>query len=719
MEHPQTSTMSIDVSKDAKAYKKRYEELGEIGSGASSIVRLCKDRITGEELAVKIMSRENTPMDEEKFGSEISIMRALNHPHIMGVKDVYKTETHIRVVMELATGGELFDRICDQNSFEEKQAQKLAKDLFGALAYMHSKGVAHRDLKPENILYLNEKEDSPVKIADFGFAKMSGKGKKGRRRRMNTQLGTQGYSAPEVFSGGEYTEKCDVWSMGVVIHILLCGLPPFIEIDENEIDEAFNCPFWVYVNQMINDPEKLKLEFHPQLWGHVSKSAKDFLRKLFVIDPDLRPSAEDLLKHEWMSSTFKTNNLKTTVAHLRRFKQDKTISSTIDETKVESDKKIENPESPQKKKEESNNMTAPPPTPNSTLSCGVANEIRTWGEEKVEKWISSLGASPKWKKYGDIIKKEGVDGVSLLHANDEVLIDIGFSRLHARVVCGEIQSITEAASKLEEKQLLPSPLKIDSHGTAYAVNAGVDQVLVYDGPGYEHKRIGRLGKGSVVHSLAEEKSGWIKHRLGWSPRKDQSQKVLLSRVLPLNKKKDVEKSGKKVLRFSESSVDVSKQLFSGMLMKRSKHLRGWFRRFFVLYPDRILYYRPGATEARGVIHLAVVKAVTVVGKYQLNIVAGTKTVALKAGSKADRFDWIEKIQDARIQLRTRKNVRFMSPSSRELKSMEKLAQHATRSRRESEAVASLQKHQHYRSPSSHLSVHSPDNKSRQTRVKSY
>eukprot|EP00954_Amorphochlora_amoebiformis_P026639 1380527-Amorphochlora_amoeboformis.AAC.1 len=195
------------------------------GSGASSVVRLCTERATGKEFAVKvypgqkpmvvlvlqaekypgvecemlqylpalqIMSRKQTMMDEGKFASEIGIMRALNHPHIMGVQDVYKTKMKIKVVMELATGGELFERICDQNNFEEKQAQKLAGDLFKALAYMHSKGVAHRDLKPENILFLDESEDSPVKIADFGFAKMSGG--KGGRRRMNTALGTQGYS---------------------------------------------------------------------------------------------------------------------------------------------------------------------------------------------------------------------------------------------------------------------------------------------------------------------------------------------------------------------------------------------------------------------------------------------------------------------------------------------------------------------------------------------
>ncbi|GAB5358497.1 hypothetical protein AAMO2058_000463200 [Amorphochlora amoebiformis] len=685
--------LKLDVDGE---YAKKYEEGEEIGSGASSVVRLCTERATGKEFAVKIMSRKQTMMDEGKFASEIGIMRALNHPHIMGVQDVYKTKMKIKVVMELATGGELFERICDQNNFEEKQAQKLAGDLFKALAYMHSKGVAHRDLKPENILFLDESEDSPVKIADFGFAKMSGG--KGGRRRMNTALGTQGYSAPEVFLGKPYTEKCDVWSMGVIIYILLCGLPPFIEIDEDDIHEAFNCPFWVYVNQMIADPEKLKLEFHPKLWGHVSEDAKDFLRKLFAIDPESRPSASELVKHPWISgNAVNSNSLTTTMEHLRRFKKDNAGGTTLIEPHGTDTLERNSGTSPHVHTHKSNasistNLLAPSENIANIASQSSSRparhtpqkvaRLKDWDESKVAEWIGNLGKGRKWEQYQELAKKQGIDGVTLFHADVEALVKLGFLEIHAKAVIGE------AKESLKKVNIVP--VKLGDIGAAYAVKQGVVSVPVYAKPGREFKEIGHLGKGSVVHSLAESSAGtgWVKHRLGWSPKRDLTGKMLLNRIIPAGKL-DL-KSRPNETEYAE--VDRNKQIHCGMLMKRSKHLRGWFKRFFVLYPNRLVYYRPGAAQSRGEIHLAIIKAVKTVGKYQFNVVAGQKTICLKAGAKLDRHEWIEKLQTQRITFRRTRSlsrgVRFVdSPlvtSSKELRDMEEAAVRTTRNRRDTE-----------------------------------
>mmetsp|Transcript_4388 Transcript_4388/g.10292 ORF Transcript_4388/g.10292 Transcript_4388/m.10292 type:complete len:784 (+) Transcript_4388:171-2522(+) len=656
-------------------FEDKYEELNEeIGRGASSVVKLCVNKNTKVEYAVKIMSRKNSMMDEEKFTSEISIMKALDHPNIIRMEDVYKTPTEIRVVMELAVGGELFERICDQNFFGEAQAQKIAGDLFKALAYMHSKGIAHRDLKPENILFFDDSKNSLVKIADFGFAKMSGK-QRGTRRRMNTALGTQGYSAPEVFIGKDYTEKCDVWSMGVIIYILLCGLPPFIEIDEDEIEEAFNCPFWVYVNQMTNDPEKLNIEFPPKLWVNVSETAKDFLRRVLVVDKDLRASAADLVKHKWIADPLVTSHvsLKTTVENLRKFKQKDTgddndltdtaedlkrpvhaRDSSYDTTPSVSPQSTRNLHSigeeepplpkmdlrPPPKRKGKVRLVPPPKSPHGRDNR-EQDELKDWDEDRAAKWISNLGKGKRWAEYGQIFRKEGVDGMTLAHIDLDSLVEMGLTKAHSKAVLGEIKVLQTKEEALKHT----SPHQT---GGLYIVSPGVKgTVPVYEKPNLRSSKIGSLGKGSTVHATVE-KVDWIKHRLGWSPRKDENRTLYLTKVLsrsPLGPTLSTLESG------SLTSLDDRSQrmVHCGMLMKKAKHLRGWNKRYFVLREDRFTYYRPGASEPRGVVHLAAMKAVKAVGKYQFNVVIGVKTMQLKAGTKAERAEWIEKLQIQRIR----------------------------------------------------------------------
>jgi len=506
----------------------------------------------------------------------------------------------------------LFERICDQTTFEEAQAQKISHDLFSALAYMHSKGVAHRDLKPENLLFADESEEALVKIADFGFAVMSKKGN--GRRRMRTAIGTQGYSAPEVFFGKEYTEKCDVWSMGVIVHILLCGLPPFIEIDEEEIEEAFNCPFWVYVNQMIKDPEKLKLEFHPKLWGHVSEGAKDFLKQIFIVDPDLRPSAAELIKHSWITgkSRFResTNDLQTTMHHLRKFKRKdvETVNSPIGPNSKESTglhsrtssgfidfpsfksaaAQIKTPkgvlsmpsiseipiiESEDEPPVPPLPLSTPPPRgnrPRNTFPNGIGGDnytteekksdsLKHWDEEKVANWMLHLGSGKKWGEYAKICRDQGIDGFTLLHANLPSLIELGISPIHARAV------VAEVAETLAPFTIVP-PKPGNFHGSAFSVNGQVLSVPIFEGPGYNYRHVGTLGKGSIVHALAEQVH-WIRHRLGWSPRRDQNRRTLLDKVTPEEIKSHGSENGSRISDAASSDCEAyCIQLLSFQLM---------------------------------------------------------------------------------------------------------------------------------------------------------
>eukprot|EP00472_Partenskyella_glossopodia_P009447 CAMPEP_0197516600 /NCGR_PEP_ID=MMETSP1318-20131121/1500_1 /TAXON_ID=552666 /ORGANISM="Partenskyella glossopodia, Strain RCC365" /LENGTH=413 /DNA_ID=CAMNT_0043065469 /DNA_START=378 /DNA_END=1619 /DNA_ORIENTATION=+ len=317
-----------DVNKKAKRHQHaKFEDkytLGdeEIGAGATAVVKICFDR-DGVEYAVKMMDRKNVCMDEGKFNEEIKVLEKLRHPNIIRMHDVYKTKQQILVVTELASGGELFDRILDQNTFEEKDAAKITRRLFNAIQYMHGKGICHRDLKPENIMFKNTSINSPLKIVDFGFA--SSLFEKKKKFQTMSQLGTMGYAAPEVFTGKPYSEKCDIWSLGVIVYILLCGFPPFVDMQDETKEDIINTPFWVYVNKMqesvLGGSENPVLDFPEEHWKHVSSAAKNFLKQILVVDPAKRPSATEALKHEWLASELKKGkHLNLTMSNMRKFK---------------------------------------------------------------------------------------------------------------------------------------------------------------------------------------------------------------------------------------------------------------------------------------------------------------------------------------------------------------------------------------------------------------
>ena len=176
------------------------------------------------------------------------------------------------------TGGELFDRIVEKGSYTEKDAADLIKQVLDAVAYMHREGVVHRDLKPENLLYQNQEEDSKIMISDFGLSKMEDSGI------MATACGTPGYVAPEVLAQKPYGKSVDVWSIGVISYILLCGYPPFY--DENDAN-------------LFAQILKGEFEFDSPYWDDISAEAKEFIRCLMCVDVDKRLSCEDALKHAW------------------------------------------------------------------------------------------------------------------------------------------------------------------------------------------------------------------------------------------------------------------------------------------------------------------------------------------------------------------------------------------------------------------------------------
>jgi len=184
-------------------------------------------------------------------------------------------------VMELVTGGELFDRIVAKGQYTEKDAAKVMFTLCDALGYLHNKGIVHRDLKPENILLATPDNDAAIKIADFGLARMIS-----QTTMMKTACGTPGYVAPEVLQNKGYDSGAvDVWSTGVILYILLCGFPPFYE---EELPALFD--------QIL----KGRYDFPSPWWDNISKGAKDLVRAMLTVDPKKRITAENVGKNAWI-----------------------------------------------------------------------------------------------------------------------------------------------------------------------------------------------------------------------------------------------------------------------------------------------------------------------------------------------------------------------------------------------------------------------------------
>ncbi|CAG0915247.1 unnamed protein product [Notodromas monacha] len=248
--------------------------------GAFSQVKLAESKERPEQYyAVKIIDKRALKGKEDSLENEIQVLRRLRHPNIVQLVETFEDKNKVYLVMELVTGGELFDRIVEKGSYTEKDAADLMRQVLEAVHYMHEQGVVHRDLKPENLLYFSSDEESKIMISDFGLSKMEDSGI------MATACGTPGYVAPEVLAQKPYGKAVDVWSIGVIAYILLCGYPPFY--DENDAN-------------LFAQILKGEFEFDSPYWDDISDSAKDFIRMLMCVDVEKRYTCKDALSHPWI-----------------------------------------------------------------------------------------------------------------------------------------------------------------------------------------------------------------------------------------------------------------------------------------------------------------------------------------------------------------------------------------------------------------------------------
>jgi len=260
---------------------KVYEFKNELGRGAFSIVYLGVNKATGAKFAVKVINKKDLGKDYEKnLKMEVDILKKVNHPNIIALKELFDTPDKLYLVMELVTGGELFDKIVEKGSYTESEASTLVRKIVSAVDYLHGIDIVHRDLKPENLLLKRADDDLEVALADFGLSKIVG-----AQMMMQTACGTPSYVAPEVLNASGYGKEVDMWSIGVITYILLCGFPPFYGDTVPEIFEQIM---------------EANFDYPEEYWGSVTKEAKDFINKLLVVETADRMTAAQALQHPWL-----------------------------------------------------------------------------------------------------------------------------------------------------------------------------------------------------------------------------------------------------------------------------------------------------------------------------------------------------------------------------------------------------------------------------------
>ncbi|KAK9673638.1 hypothetical protein RND81_12G180400 [Saponaria officinalis] len=282
----------------------RYELGRELGRGEFGITYLATDLSNGEKFACKSILKKKlrTAVDIEDVRREVDIMKHLpKHPNIVTLKDAYEDDFAVHIVMELCEGGELFDRIVARGHYTERAAALVTKTIVEVVQMCHSQGVMHRDLKPENFLFANKKENSSLKAIDFGLSVFFTPGE-----RFAEIVGSPYYMAPEVLKRN-YGPEVDVWSAGVILYILLCGVPPFWAETEQGVAQAI-------IRSVV--------DFKRDPWPKVSDNAKDLVKKMLNPDPKKRLTAQEVLDHPWLQNINKASNVslgETVKARLKQF----------------------------------------------------------------------------------------------------------------------------------------------------------------------------------------------------------------------------------------------------------------------------------------------------------------------------------------------------------------------------------------------------------------
>uniref|UniRef100_A0A8C1AGN7 MAP/microtubule affinity-regulating kinase 3 n=1 Tax=Cyprinus carpio carpio TaxID=630221 RepID=A0A8C1AGN7_CYPCA len=276
---------SVASITDEQPHIGNYRLLKTIGKGNFAKVKLARHVLTGREVAVKIIDKTQlNPTSLQKLFREVRIMKVLNHPNIVKLFEVIETEKTLYLIMEYASGGEVFDYLVAHGRMKEKEARAKFRQIVSAVQYCHQKRIVHRDLKAENLLL---DADMNIKIADFGFSNEFIIGSK-----LDTFCGSPPYAAPELFQGKKYDgPEVDVWSLGVILYTLVSGSLPFDgqnlkELRERVLRGKYRIPFYM------------------------STDCENLLKKLLVLNPGKRGSLEQIMEDRWMNVGHEEEELK-------------------------------------------------------------------------------------------------------------------------------------------------------------------------------------------------------------------------------------------------------------------------------------------------------------------------------------------------------------------------------------------------------------------------
>lgn len=255
-----------------------------LGQGLCGDVMLIHGKIDRRRYALKTFQKQKVPKNKlQLLTAEVEIYLTLDHPNIARLHDVYESDTHIFLVTECCDGGELYFRLQKRGTYTDLDAAQASREMLRAVGYLHSHDVVHRDLKLENFLYQGEEDNTSLKLIDFGFAKIWDSS-----TLMMASCGSVAYVSPDVLSGKGYTNKCDLWSLGIIVWMLLTGYPPF------HGEEA----------AMRRKIRAAEADWkHKSRWANVAEDAIDFVKALLVKDPVKRLSAAEALSHPWLVRT--------------------------------------------------------------------------------------------------------------------------------------------------------------------------------------------------------------------------------------------------------------------------------------------------------------------------------------------------------------------------------------------------------------------------------
>ena len=286
-------------------FEKAYSLAETLGRGRFSQVRRCTQVPGGRSCAVKIMDLDDpelgaSPADAEReVIAEIAVLRQVQHPGVVLLYETYRNHQNYYLVLEDLGGGDLFDRIEQNGPFKEEDAGPLLRQVLSAVHFLHDKGIVHRDIKPDNLVFDSKAADASIKLIDFGYA-----GHCKPELPLRGLCGTPDYAAPEILTwyateknrkpqGTPYGQPVDLWSIGVVLYILLCGFPPFYGDDDEQMFELIRSGSYSFPDS---------IDGYKTTWGNVTDPAKALVRSLLTVQPAHRASASAVLNGEWLAS---------------------------------------------------------------------------------------------------------------------------------------------------------------------------------------------------------------------------------------------------------------------------------------------------------------------------------------------------------------------------------------------------------------------------------